>query len=295
MDWSSALGHTVGGIFGVMGAKKGAAADYRYGLKREAELWRRAQERGLTPQEYYGSSAPGGAASGSYGQSQVMGNAMQQSSAAVAEQVFQADQNQQNRDTQKDVAKTQADAQVKVAEIKAGTDIRGQDLTAQVSREKLAQVIRQHEEIGLQQLAKDLRMSESELKLRAQELITKSPQFLREMKRLGMGTENMFVEVVLRSMGIDDFDQIPNLSKAKQKELMQRMLSGSSSLAKTLAQTYGMGDEFMEAISEVHDFIMNWMPTMKGVSVTSKNKTGAVLGGSSSSEPHQTAPNMNVR
>lgn len=47
----------LGGVVANEGASKGAARDYRYYKKRDQYDWRVAQDRGLTPQEFYGSPA----------------------------------------------------------------------------------------------------------------------------------------------------------------------------------------------------------------------------------------------
>ena len=275
MDWlKKAVGPAVGGILGIAGAQRGASRDYRYGLKQEAELWKRGQERGLTPQEYYGSSAPGGAANFSSGAAQTMGNAASKMGGQMAEMAFQADQRDKDRTNAKDIAQIQAGAQQYTA-----------DSAADVNREKIAVEIRKHEEIGLRQLSAQLRISEQDLKIKINQVTTQSPAFLREMKRLGMGTENMYVETVLRSYGITDFDQIPNMPDDKRRELMQTMLAGSSGLAKNLAALKGeegSADRFFSDWKKVHDFIMKWMPGMEStadaaVGIQPKNR-GPIMG-----------------
>lgn len=244
----SLIGGVVGSVFGNRSARSGAKIDTREKLRQESELYSRAEERGLTPQEYYGSPAPGNPSSSGAGQ--VIGNQTSKMMSDAMSTQLQISENEKNRQNAKDIAN-----------IQAGTATRGQDITASVAREKIALEIRKHEEIGLKKSAADLRISAVDLKQRLNKLVTDSPGFLREMKRLGMGTENMYVETVLRDAGITDFAQIPAMSPSARQKLMARMLAGSSAIAKNMAalqdQGQAAGDSFVGDAIKVYDYLID--------------------------------------
>lgn len=228
VDLSFGLGN-VGGLFGGgerrQQMKKGFEYENRYALKREAELWSRAEQRGLTAQEYYGSPAAGGAnVNGSA--AQTLGNAQTQGQQMMVDSMNR----EADRENQQEITDKNNEAQIKIAEINAGVSERGQDLNKEIAdnilsldKEKLALQVRE--------VTARIGKTRKETELLTNQIATSDKAFVTAMKQLSMGKENLLVELALRDEGISlSDDNFQKMSKAERERIINRIIALSSTL-----------------------------------------------------------------
>lgn len=227
-----------GSILGSHAARQGASMDYRYGLKKEAALWDRAQERGLTPQEYYGSPAPGGAANFSSGGGQIIGNQAGQMAQQALQLGQQQRENEKNRQTQLAQTQIQSDTAKYVADTQAGTQKRGQDINREVADRAYNLDERKFQEVTLRESASNLNVKEQQIAKAVNEVITSSPKWLMMMKNLTMGSENMWVQSYIEHTGINpitDPESFKKLPKSEREKFLLGFLAFGSSTTKEVS------------------------------------------------------------
>lgn len=238
----SILGGMMGKKAGRSNAKLGAQLDYERDMKTEASLWQRAEERGLTPQEYYGSGAPG-SATGASGSAQVIGNqqnAMAQQMGQLGQQAaLTVSENQKNRDNAKEIAAIQAGAQ------KYGTDKQ-----FEVAMGRLHLDTRQYLEIQIPQAAANINKTEHETMRLVNEIATSDPKFVKAMKIMTMGSDNSYGLAIQKMLGIDisDDKQMQSLSADQRSKLLAGLLSGGSTAAKELAGFSGSIEQWLDTM-----------------------------------------------
>lgn len=231
MPWSS-IGAAVGGkilgsAFGRHDAKSGAQIDQRYSRRMENDRWDDAQDRGLTAQEYYGSSAPGGP--GSSGAGQVIGNQGDK----MAQQMSAISQETKERDKDRKVQILGQQNQLEIAKTQAGETRHSTDTNAQTAAKALAVKKDELESVIKPKAAAELNISRAAFEQKLNEVITSQPQWHLMMKRLTMGPDNLFVEAYIKSTGIDptEDDAFNNIPAAKRKAFLDGLIAYKSSTA----------------------------------------------------------------
>lgn len=282
----AALGGLVGGGESRQRAKKGLEYENRYFLKREQELYRRGVvERGLTPQEWYGSPAPGQSGPGGN-----VGSTLGNEANAMKSIASDSIQRQRDRDTQLAVTKMQTDAAIKAATIGAGATTGAADIQAEAQKFIAANRLKLDQQtlaLNIVHTASKLRIEKQQLKKLINEVATSDPKFVMLMKRLSMGIENMISEYFQRHHGID-FDNFRSLPDEKREELIGNMIAMRSHLTAETEFFKQQGESLLDAIMR----IFGPGPMPGGIEATEPKKAQL---GATSSEPHQTGPNMRVR
>lgn len=226
--------------------KKGLEYENRYFLEREQELYRRGVvERGLTPQEYYGSPAPGQSGPGGT-VGQTLGN---QSNV----------QNQLNTQVAMELYKTkmQTDAQIKVANIgRQGTqdtvagNVAVQELRNLVEQQKVDLTRRQLEEVAIPAAAAQIGLTEEQIKVAINEIATSDPSFKREITLLTMGFDNTLQNMILRKNGVT-LENMHKLSDEKYAALMAEMLGYSSKIGRELRGVVQSAADLIRALQDL--------------------------------------------
>lgn len=245
--------------------------DQQFSLGTEAAMWSRAQERGLTPQEYYGSSAAG--APSVSGGAQVLGNnetVMAKQRLETAAMLGNAEQERRNR---KEVAEIQADAQVQSAEIgsEATQEAAKTGAVANVAIARLRNLIearkvdlseREFNEVTLPAAAANLKMKEQEVKKAVHEVATSAPSFVRGNILLTMGFDNTMQNMVLKRFAIDptSVKSMQALSKKQFEHIMTVMLGYSSSVGR---ETRGIGKTASDLVSWIREQLHDLSPPGK--------------------------------
>ncbi len=201
--------------FSASDVRLGHAEDTRSFKERDIYSWNQAKARGLTPQEYYGSSASGG--SSSSGGANVLGNSQDKQRQLQSQQAQEVNERQKDRLTSIAQTKMQTDTQKTVAEIQSGTTKRGQDISSTTQKytsnlqndiaNKNYKLAKQKlEQIEKPKLQADLKISSQQFKKLSNDIATSTPKFTLYMKKLSMGVDNMMVEFLQHSYGVDITD-----------------------------------------------------------------------------------------
>lgn len=267
--------------------------DNQFTLEKEQALYDRARERGITPTEYYGSSAPGGAAAANTGAGQVLGNADTQEALQARDQKFQMFNKMLDRTTALQQTKMQTDAQRDVADKQVGATTRGQDIQKAIAdgRLKLDQATYL---INLRESAANIKKTEQETAKLINEVVTSTPRFVTMMKQLSMGPTNLLVELTMRHHGLSLSDKsFESLPVEKRKKILAQILAlSSSTYTESQGAAAALGGSMESAGDKIAEWIADLFDTGDGIEAT--EEPPPVLG-SRMSEPFQSAPNMRIR
>ncbi len=211
----------------------GHEQDNVYSLGKEAELFRRSEDRGLTPQEYYGSAAPG--ASGPSGGAQVLGNMRSRRDTQRSQATAMLGNAAAERTTKLQIAKIQSETQLKSAEISSGTQrystdvsaktqTRSQDLQNAIANKNWKLAKQRLETIETPKLIQELKISRQQFKKLTNEIATSTPKFQLYMKKLSMGVDNMMVEFLQHAFGVDITDpkSVQRMSLSQRAAFLQQ-------------------------------------------------------------------------
>ena len=251
----SLLRDTLGNSRNRRNVRYGHELDNRYSLEREGELYNRAMERGLTPQEYYGSPAPG--APGVSGGAQTLGNASNQQTMQTTQLMAEAAGKAADRavmrrgqDTQKEVAEIQAEAQTSAAETAADASRENtkDTVTTNLAIARLNNLIksrqldlseREFNEVTLPAAAANIGLTEQQTKKVIQEVMTSAPDFVRGNILLTMGFDNTLQNMVLKRFDVDPTStkSMQKLSDDEYEKILTIMLGYSSRIRRELSGT----------------------------------------------------------
>ena len=272
--------------------KKGLEYENEAYLAREKALWKRGQRRGLTPQEYYGSPAPGVGGPSAVGVA--LGNQANARQMQARSTGVQAFENALNRKTQLGIAKIQADAQVKSAETSAGATKGAANIQAEAQKFIAANRLKLDEktyQMNMQLAASKMKIEKQQLEKLVNETATSDPQFVKMMKQLSMGVENMLTEYFQRHHGISLYDpeSFTNLEEAKRKQLLTAMIAMRANLMSEWSFVQAESASAWEKVKMMLDNIALLAGDFIGKGVPGGTPS---LG---SGEPYQSGPNMNYR
>jgi len=218
-------GQFLGTALGGYSARQGAKIDTRAKLGQESQLYDRAMDRGLTPQEYYGSPAPGNPSSSGAGQ--IIGNQANAMSAQLTQATIQSKEREKDRQNAKEIAG-----------IQAGVQTAGQENQAQIEANKLALQKQQFTQIALKESAAKLKINEQELKAAVNNVTTSSPKWHLMLKNLSMGPDNMWVQSYIEHTGINpitDPEAFRKLPKSEREKFLLGFLAYASHTNKEAA------------------------------------------------------------
>lgn len=218
-------GQFVGAALGGHTARQGAKIDTRAKLGQEATLYDRAMDRGLTPQEYYGSAAPGNPSSSGAGQ--VIGNQANAMSAQMSQAAIQSKEREKDRQNAKEIAG-----------IQAGVQTAGQENQAQIEANKLALQKQQFTQIALKESAAKLKLNEQQVKSAINNVVTSAPKWHLMLKNLSMGPDNMWVQSYIEHTGINpitDPESFKKLPKSEREKFLLGFLAYASHTNKEAA------------------------------------------------------------
>lgn len=263
-------------VFGGVSAKKskrlgryGLLNEFKYGLvKSDRYNWKMAQERGLTPQEYYGSPVPGGQTG--YGpQGATLGNAgaqegLQQSQ--IAANAITAGMQQQ---TQLGVAKIQADAQkysadksaeatTGAATISSAASMYKADIEAAIAANRLEFDEKTYRTIALPGAQAQLEVTRKQAQKLINEIATSDPKFVEAMKMLSMGTDNMVATMLAQSEGVKKPSDILKFDVEKRKAIIAMMIAASSNTRKEVEGLWTL------VADNAAGFWRSWLPDFLG-------------------------------
>ena len=216
-------------------ANLGHGLDQKHYLEREAELWKRGQARGLTPQEYYGSAAPG--VGGPSGAANVLGNMATQTGVARSQIMANlgnamAERALQKRGQDIDLEKTKimAGAQKESAGISAEASVYSAEIQKQIADNRLKFDDRTYWNVSLPGATLNMQKTRKETEHIINNIATSDPKFVKAIKLLSMGPENMAASMVVNAAGIDitSPESLQNVPKEKRRDVLATMLAVGS-------------------------------------------------------------------
>ena len=214
--------------------------------------YQHGRRKGLTPFELLGNGMTQANTGGAGSSGSVLGNAataeMQQ------ERMFAREAAQAGFDRQTALEQTrmQTEAQIKTAEIKAGTDIRGQDINAMIAGNKLALDRDQLERIAIPQLANATKLNEQQVLLAINEVANTDPKWIRKKTVMQLGVDNGIQNLILGKLDLDltNPDQIQSLSDEQYEQALKALLSAASGLGKTSASVESIFERVFGAMEK---------------------------------------------
>ncbi len=230
--------------------RMGHDEDTRSFKDRAQYSWEQAKGRGLTPQEFYGSSAAGGSAS--TGGAQVLGNSQDKANQISQSQHQETKERNKDRMVQLQQTKMQTDTSRAVAEIQSGTTKRGQDYTYDIANKNYKLAKQKLQQIELPKLQADLKISSQQFKKLSNEIATSKPKFMLYMKKLSMGLDNMMSEFLQQSFGIDitSKESVQGMTPSERAAFIQATAAINSTAFKTAAGLKKVGqDTFTQLFS----------------------------------------------
>ena len=247
---------------------KSMIRDIRMGHQLESEElfrrseydWKKAQERGLTPQEYYGSPASGGnpAPSGSAG---ILGNQRSQEQKLETDMVNDSIQRGMDRATTLGVAEIQKQSAENVAEISAGATIESTEIKAAVDKVRneimqgeLDLRTREFQEIALKTAAAQLKISEQELNIKINEVANTMHEYNRLQFLMRLGVDNTIQNTILARFKVDPTDRksIEDMDPKEYKALLGALLAADSAIGKNAESIMQLIDRAIGYVEE-HD------------------------------------------
>ena len=228
MGFFSTLGNLVpgvaGSLLGALGGEKDSDRRTKRGIQLEDESymrraeydWEKADERGLTPQEFYGSSAAGGSSSSS---GNVLGNSATQLDVKRMDMDFQAREKQKDRETE-----------IRKAEISAGATKYSANIQKMIADDKIDLSRKTFEQVTLPQAAAQIGLTEQETLKMINDVVTSTPDFVRAKILLQMGVENTIQTSLLQRLGVDitSAEAMGNLSDEQFQNLLSLLVAAGS-------------------------------------------------------------------
>lgn len=237
--------------------------------------WQQAQKRGLTAQEFYGSPVPGGSPGGSG--AQTLGNAASQGEIAAqgrsaaafnagADRALQMSQQQ----TQLEVAKIGAEAQMYSADAAAGAHTYGTDVQAQTAANRLELDTEIYESVTKPQAQKILRLTEAQIDHELNLVATTDPKYVRSMKIMTMSADNLVATAMVNGLEVDLFDTeaMLKLDPERRKAMLTGLIAMNSHLFREVEGMKMSFDDWLNAWFDIQtkqaadnaflDDPMNW-------------------------------------
>ena len=214
-------------------------------------------DAGMTPYEMYMGPAAG-AGGGTTASGQTLGNAASAQQASIRESALKMQENDKNRMTQLAQTAMQAGAQRDVAQINAGVQTRGQDITAETAqaerklRDKIEggklQLGRDQLNANLQRIAVQNAVDLKQVEKLVNDIATSHPDFVLRLKQMSMGVENMLVEYFQRHHGINLYDEksFMSLPFEKREALISEMIAISSPVYGAAAAVKDQGGQTVD-------------------------------------------------
>lgn len=219
---------------------------------------------GMTPYEMFMGPAAG-AGGGTSGSGQTLGNAASSAgnTRANLEYQDQVTQRENNADRAVQLAQTkmQTDAQRDVAKTQAGATEYGADLNYQAAMQRLTFDQEVYSTTNLPQAAATLRLTEKQTEKVINEIATSEPDFVRFIKLMTMGVDNMTAMVAGSEFGdLSNPKTLLNMSPEKRKKAIAAMLSAKSQINTEIAgATEGFGRTVESILQGMYDILRKGM------------------------------------
>ena len=229
--------------------------------------WQKAQERGLTPQEYYGSSASSGNAGTA--STSTLGNAQNQQQMQERGLKQESRERQLDRDTEIKKAAISAFGSIKSsflgkeaalgsAETSAKASIQVQRMRDRIDQQKIDLSKRELEEITIPAAAAALNKTNKEIKYLVNQIETSTPKWERWRIMTQLGVDNAIQNYILSKAGVNPADpkSVQSLSEEKYQALLTSLLSAKATLSGNIAAIKEIGSELGRVTGKAFDTVM---------------------------------------
>ena len=246
------------------------ALEQEYNAYRRQENWdwRKAEDRGLTPQEYYGSAAAGGSAP--TGAVQTLGNAKTQMDVQKRQAASNAFSQAYAADIELQKTKMQTDAQIKSSQIAADATLGVGQLNRATGSEQNILNRERYENIDLPAAQQKLKLSKAETEVRINEVATTKPKFVMALKRLSMGPDNLKAELLqnMKNVDVTNREQIQAMSEKERQEFLAFLVANSSrsnqELEGVLQAGAGIVDDWVSVLDSIFQTYKSGINTLLG-------------------------------
>lgn len=282
--WSSIGSAVLGGAVGkAFSPKDNSARNLRLGneldMANQKEMFdyriSQGKAAGMTDYEMFmgPAGAGGGGTTGSGG---TLGNAENQRNIAQTQRNQEMIQKALDRETQLKQTEMQTDAQVKTAEIAAGQSRYNTDQSVDQQRYNTDQTIglgtknydlkaREFNEVTIKRAGEALKLTKAQTQKALNDAQTSAPSFVKFMKMLSMGTDNVLATAIQNFQGVNLVDpkSVSKLSPDQRKSIMTQILAIQSGSYKNL-------QGIKQGVSDWYD---QWNPLKNPVTMGNKPKS----------------------
>lgn len=244
----AAIGASLGSSFG---AKDALASGYDMendaALQRRAMEWQFADGLGLTPQEFYGAPAAGGAPSGSG--AQVLGNNATQVAQQVANMQFESDQRDKDRAVQLSgqaaqiqSSKIAAEASTTSAGISAGASQYMANVQKMIADGQLS-LARDQFNAQLPKIQAETGLTEEQIKSARNAAVMSDPDYQKQLNSARLGVDNTIQRAIAEKYGVDfvDYSGYDQLTDSEKAGLLMEMYIAKQDGAAGLGGKVGQG------------------------------------------------------
>jgi len=281
------------------GTAEGLRREHNYYRKRDRYDWRQAKDRGLTPQEFYGSSAAGNSASS--GAVSTLGNQLAQAKQAqyqgfgnavqtAASQAVPVKVAQINQQTALGTARIQAGQSGLNTQMTTSTQYAIAEMRNRIDQGKLDLSNKEFNSVSAPAAAQALKISAQEFKLKVNEVANTQPAWVREKTLLNMGVDNTIQTLILKRTGYDITKQsdVKSMSPSAYKKILTSLLAAKSSTSTGAAGVQTLWDQITDSIGKHSE--AQRQNTNKAINSWRSSKPKSTTSG-----PYQSGPNMNYR
>lgn len=270
-------------------AEYGNELDNESYMLRDRYDWMKARKRGLTPQEFYGSAAAGGSAT--TGTNAVLGNQAMQRAQINADayrnamnQTLDAAVQLRGQDMEMEKARLQADTAKETTGMQTDAQRYSAELVNDIANKNYRLAKQRLKQIEVPKLLAELKINERQYKILTNEIATSDPKFQLYMKKLSMGVDNMMVEFLQHSFGVNITDpkSVQKMTKEQRRHFIEYTAALNSSAFKEVAgaskAAWNILDKAGDGVSNLVDGLNDMLPefNLGNFGSTKKRKGGSV-------------------
>lgn len=191
------------------------------------------KKAGMTDYEMYMGPA-GGGGGGTTGSGGTLGNSENQRNIAQNQRNQELIQRAMDRDTQLKQTEMQTEAQIQTAQIAAGQSRYNTDQTIGLGEKNYRLKQQEFNEVTVQRAAAAIKLTKAQTTKALNEAVTSAPSFVKFMKMLSMGTDNVLATAIQNFNGVNlvDPDSVAKLSEQQRQKIMTQILANQSGLYK---------------------------------------------------------------
>lgn len=193
------------------------------------------KKAGMTDYEMFMGPA-GGGGGGTTGSGGTLGNTENQRNIAQNQRNQELIQRAMDRDTQLKQTQMQTSAQIATAQIAAGQSRYNTDQTIGLGTKNYELKQREFDEVTLKRASAALKLTQAQTSKALNDATTSAPSFVKFMKMLSMGTDNVLATAIQNFNGVNlvDPESVAKLTDEQRSKILKQILANQSGLYKNL-------------------------------------------------------------